>query len=385
MPQEAVDAARHVDQRLNGVGYGVQDSLQGFGQRRHGAQRLEHQEQVHPEHAAGSLDDHLALERLHVPGELELAEPIPTAHLRPPFVVGQVGVAAQAGPVGFDVLDGAEERLEQVQRVHAQVAERVAGRPILRRQGAARIGRIGRAAQDIDGDHPAKPSLPDRCQSPPHLGVKEQRVVDACPQPFLGRQGFDLLAVAHFDRQRLLHQHVAAQGEGFQRHGRVSVGRREDVDAIGSRLSQRRERGVGRDAKPLTCLSCSGLIHIVEAQQLYFRHAAQSGDMELADVTGAGQPDSDPLHADCSPGVRGRGSGVRAARSTSKAVFDSAGPVPRPLTPDPCFCAFTRITCALTWATFRSQVSARMASLRCLRRSEVSLLNAAAIPRSNSA
>ena len=61
LAKESVHPQRHVDQRLYRVGQRVDDALSGFGQPGRGAQGVEHQEQVDPEHAARALDEHLAL------------------------------------------------------------------------------------------------------------------------------------------------------------------------------------------------------------------------------------------------------------------------------------------------------------------------------------
>ena len=87
----------------------------------------EHREQVDPQHAARAVDDHLALHRLGVPGELELAEPALAAHQRAPLVEREVGIAAEARHSASTSSMLPEQLLDQVEAVHAEVAPRVAG------------------------------------------------------------------------------------------------------------------------------------------------------------------------------------------------------------------------------------------------------------------
>jgi hypothetical protein len=175
---ELVDADRHVDQRLQRVGDRVEQALGGLGQRRRRALAVEHREQVDPQDALGAVDDELALHRLDVPGELELPEAALAADHRAPLVEGQVGIATQRAPRRLDVLDRAEELLDQVEAVHADVAERVAGVAVVRRQRAALERRVLAAAQDVDRDDLPERARPHRVERARHLRVEQERVVD---------------------------------------------------------------------------------------------------------------------------------------------------------------------------------------------------------------
>src|SRR6185437_12106075 len=96
-------------------------------------------------------------------GELELPHPALAADQRAPFIESQVGVARPRPPHGVDLLDRPQERLHQIEGVDAEVAEGIAGRAVLRRQRAARVGRVHRAAQDVDAT--TSPSAPARTAS----------------------------------------------------------------------------------------------------------------------------------------------------------------------------------------------------------------------------
>jgi hypothetical protein len=156
------------------------------------------------------VDHHLALHRLRVPGQLELAEPVLAAHERAPLVEGEVRVAAEAAPLGVHVRDRPEQLLDHVEAVHAEVAPRVSGVAVLRRRRATLVGRVLGAPEDVDAHH-----LPDRAgadlrERPDHLRVVEQRVVHGRDQPLRVRHLPDAAGVLGALGDRLLHQNVAA-------------------------------------------------------------------------------------------------------------------------------------------------------------------------------
>src|SRR5205085_3979837 len=98
---------------------------------------LEHQEQVEAQHTLRALDDDLVLQRPDPEGKLHLPEPVRAARDGAPVVVDEVAVAAALTEVGVDLLDGTQERLDDVEGVDAEIAERIPGRAVLRWQRAA--------------------------------------------------------------------------------------------------------------------------------------------------------------------------------------------------------------------------------------------------------
>ena len=125
-----------------------------------------------------------------------------------PVVVSQVASPEPARQAGVDALDR-PRKASNVEAVNAEVAERIAGAAVLGRQRAARVGRIERAAQDVDRDQVTERAgahLVERvgsadrksseCETPtssprlsqiaqPHavLGVGGERLLDEAWQP----------------------------------------------------------------------------------------------------------------------------------------------------------------------------------------------------------
>jgi hypothetical protein len=189
---EFADAKRHFEERADGIGKGVDDAFRRLGDGQGCAAGVEHEKQIDPEDALGALDNHLALKRLDVPGELELAHAIAAAHLGTPFVEGEVGIAAEALIVAVDMFDGAEERFEEVQGMDGQVAEGITSGTVLRRQWPPHVRRINGTAEDIDGDDPAELTLADQLQGAADLGIEKQGVVDADGQVLFIGESLDL-------------------------------------------------------------------------------------------------------------------------------------------------------------------------------------------------
>src|SRR5947207_13641708 len=99
------------------------------------------------------------------------------------------------------LLDRAEERFKEVQRMYAQIAEWIAGSAILRGEFASFIGRINRAAKNIDRDHFPDLSAADCFDRFAHLGVEEQRVIDANRKTLAIRQSLNRMAVLNVHGQ----------------------------------------------------------------------------------------------------------------------------------------------------------------------------------------
>ena len=61
--------------------------------------------------------------------------------------------------------------------MHAEVAPRIAGVAVLRRQRATLVGRVLGAAEDVDADDLSDRARADLFEGAQHLGVVEERVV----------------------------------------------------------------------------------------------------------------------------------------------------------------------------------------------------------------
>jgi hypothetical protein len=192
----------------------------------------EHAAHVGAQRAARGVHREDRLQRAHVPRQPQVADPPLAANHHVPLVEAEIRVAAARGEDGLDALDLAEYRAQQVEPVHAEVAEGVASLAVVRGQRATRPGRVGRAAEVLGADRLADPTRRDRGEHVSHVGVGEQRVVHAHAACSPRRRGGEPRAVGVAGRERLLDQHVAAALERLQRDLRVRVGRREHVDHV---------------------------------------------------------------------------------------------------------------------------------------------------------
>src|SRR5258708_3735380 len=111
-----------------------------------------HRKQVDAHHAACALHDEIALQRLHIPGKLELSRSFLATHYGAPFVVKQVGVANTIGiEPCLDVFNLAKKSGHQVESMYAQIAKRISTIPVLRRHRPAWPRWIVGAAEVVDG------------------------------------------------------------------------------------------------------------------------------------------------------------------------------------------------------------------------------------------
>ena len=128
--------------------------------------------------AAGAVDDQLVLDRPHVPRKIHVAGS-PIALDRPmPFVEGQIRVPAGCDMAYVHSLDGAEKGLHQRQPVDTDIEKRIPAFPVVSRHRSARVGRIIRASQKVDGQNVAAGALPHQTERLQHHRVKACGVAD---------------------------------------------------------------------------------------------------------------------------------------------------------------------------------------------------------------
>ena len=230
------------------------------------------------------MDDQLALQRPGVVRDLELAEPALAPHQRSPLVVREVRIAAERTPRRVDVLDRAEQRLHQVQAVDADVAERVARLAVPRRQRAALVRRVLRAAQDVHAHDVSEFAGAHGREGAHDLRIEQQRVVDGQHQAPLAREHAEGAGLVGVLGDRLLDDHVAASLERGARHAGVGGGRCEHVDHVGPGGDQRVEIGVRGGAPARGVRGGPRGVEIGDPDQLDGgREGAHGGDVELAD------------------------------------------------------------------------------------------------------
>src|SRR5439155_25495602 len=99
------------------------------------------------------MDQHLALHRARVPGEIKIPGAALALGKHAPFVEGEQWVAPRFVVADVEVTHRAEEAVEQVQPMDPQIAKWIGTLAEGSRQRATRIVRIIRAADEVNGQY----------------------------------------------------------------------------------------------------------------------------------------------------------------------------------------------------------------------------------------
>ena len=177
--QPAQPVRRHRPQRRPAIVERSGGAVERMGQRGRAPDGGEHAAHVGAQRAARGVHREDRLQRANVPRQPHVADPALAADDHVPLVEAEIRVAAARGEDGLDALDLAEHRAQQVEPVHAEVAEGVAAVAVVRRQRAVLPRRVGRAAEVLGADRLADPTRGDGVEHVSHVGVGEQRVVHA--------------------------------------------------------------------------------------------------------------------------------------------------------------------------------------------------------------
>ena len=128
--------------------------------------------------APRAVDDELVLDRPHVPRKIHVAGSPIALDGTMPFVEGQIRVPAGCDMAYVHSLDGAEKGLHQRQPVHTDIEKRISAFAVVSRHRAARVGRIIRASQKVDGQNVAARALPHQTERLQHHRVHARGVAD---------------------------------------------------------------------------------------------------------------------------------------------------------------------------------------------------------------
>ena len=218
------------------------------------------------------------------------ARPRSRAHQGAPLVEGEIGVATEARPLGLDVLDPAEQLLDEVEAVDCHVVPRIGGAAKMRGQRATLVGRVFGAAEDVDADDVADRAGSNLLEQPDDLWVVQERVVDTGHQvPGRGHLA-DPAGVLNALGDRLLDQHVAVALQRLDRDLRVSARRGQHVDHVRPCVNQSVERSEGLGVPLRRGLLGTRGVQVADPYQLDIRERLHRGHVELADVAGSNQP-----------------------------------------------------------------------------------------------
>src|SRR5262249_38131461 len=250
--------------------------------------------------------------------------------------------AAPCHEDGFHARDLAERGTQEVESVHAEVAERVAAVAVVLGQRAVLPWRIGRAAEVLGADRLPDTTRGEDVEHVAHLGIGEQRVVHADGENAQRGRHRQLPALDVADREGFLDEHVAATLERL--HGDLRVGPRwrEDVDHVDAGVDHGREVWKDADAaqsgrevaRPLR-------VAVGDAHQHGAREPCHGLEMDPRDRAGADEADPQRLRV-LAHAAGSHGTGLSAA---------------------------SPIKCAPSASTRASQVSLAMAMLRRMRAS----------------
>src|SRR5262249_19009124 len=149
---------------------------------------------------------------------------------------------AEAAPLAVDALDRAEQLLDDVEAVDAEVAEGISRAAVPRRERAALVRRPLGAAEGVDRDDLPELARSDGVERAFDLRVEKERVVHADDEVLLLREVDDLATLGLVLGDRLLDEDVAAALECLERDRHVRGRRREDVDHVRSGVDERVER-----------------------------------------------------------------------------------------------------------------------------------------------
>src|SRR4029453_625144 len=103
----------------------------------------------------------IRLQRPHVPRQPHVADAPLAAHHDIPLVEAEIRVATARGESGLDALDLAQHRAQEVEPVHAEIAEGVAALAVVRWQRAALPRRVGRTAEILGAERLPHPTRGD--------------------------------------------------------------------------------------------------------------------------------------------------------------------------------------------------------------------------------
>jgi hypothetical protein len=210
-----------------------------------------------------------------------------------PFVELQVRLRAGRSILDVGPVERTEEGFERVQRVHAEVAQRVGALRDDRRQRPARICRIVGAAQDVDHHDVAARARRDDRERLQHDRIETIRMIHRQLEAALARERDQRVALGDRFRERLLHEHVAAHLERLFRDGEVGRRWREHVHRMRLRVREAFERfGDGRDAMLAGERPRRFLVRIAQSDELHERQSRQRCEVMPGDVARA--DDCDP-------------------------------------------------------------------------------------------
>ena len=165
---------RHLEQRLERITQGIEHAFRRPRDRHGAAQRFEHEKQIDTQNTLRTVDDQLALKRFGVPGKLELSHSFAALYHRAPFIKGQIRIAAQTLPRRAHLFDRTEKRLKQIERMYTEVTKWIAGGAILWRKRPAFVGRIDRAAKDVQRDDFSDLAGAHQLQRPSNMRIEQQ-------------------------------------------------------------------------------------------------------------------------------------------------------------------------------------------------------------------
>ena len=195
--------------------------------------------------------------------------------------------------VHLHVGDAAEQRLDDVEAVNAEVPERVAAFPERYGQGPARVGRHGLTPVKIDAQYFTDGTALHQGQGARDEGIAQERVTHTDDPSRRPGGRLDAIARLHARRQRLLDVDVAPALERGNRCLGVTFGWRQDVDDVEALIKQLGERAM--DAGDLEAggegPGAPG-IGLRDADNRRARHALDGEGVKRADGAGANEPDA---------------------------------------------------------------------------------------------
>src|SRR5437899_11420531 len=123
------------------------------------------------------MDQHLALHRARVPGEIKIPGAALALGKHAPFVEGEQRVAPRFVVADVEVTHRAEEAVEQVQPMDPQIAKWIGTLTKGGRQRATRIVRIIRSPDEVNSHYFTAGTRPHKVHGPHHDRIEEVGVV----------------------------------------------------------------------------------------------------------------------------------------------------------------------------------------------------------------
>ena len=214
------------------MAHSVDDEVQLFGAGIRLVEAALHEEQVDVDAAARSLNPQIVLQGLHVPGEQNAAGAAFGFDGGAPFVECDHGLVA-GGVVAFGkVMNLTQERLEQIDGVDTEVAERVRTLTV---DGGAYSAGVGLVIGTTEVSHIEQIAAGTFCHQGKgfyHGRFKSRGMVDGNDQTLLAGTGDHEFAFRHGLCHGFFHEYVAAHIERLQGESAMRGGRREDVNGL---------------------------------------------------------------------------------------------------------------------------------------------------------